>query len=190
MQKILLIDNYDSFTYNLAQLLDESNMCSFKIIKNDVAKIDEISEFDKILISPGPGLPRSTNQLTEIIDKWHKLKPILGICLGMQAIAEYFRAKLYNMNDVFHGIKTKIKIIDKNETIFKDIPSTFETGLYHSWAVYEKLGKNLKLTAISENNIIMGISHKKYNVKGIQFHPESYMTEYGKKIIENWLSDN
>ncbi len=190
MQRIILIDNYDSFTYNLAQLLDESNLCSFEIIKNDVVKIDEISEFDKILISPGPGLPENTAKLKEIIDRWHRHKHILGICLGMQAIAEYFGASLYNLEQVYHGIKTKTKITDKQEVLFKDIPEIIETGLYHSWAIYKNSGKELKITAVSEDNIIMGISHKKYNVKGVQFHPESYMTEYGKQIIKNWLSDN
>lgn len=190
MQRIILIDNYDSFTYNLAQLLDESNLCSSEIIKNDVVKIDEISEFDKILISPGPGLPENTAKLKEIIDRWHRHKHILGICLGMQAIAEYFGASLYNLERVYHGIKTKTKITEKQEVLFKDIPEIIETGLYHSWAIYKNSGKELKITAVSEDNIIMGISHKKYNVKGVQFHPESYMTEYGKQIIKNWLSDN
>ncbi len=187
MQKVLLIDNYDSFTHNLAQLLDESRLCKFEIVKNDAVKIDEISEFDKILISPGPGLPKNAGKLTEIIDNRYKQKPILGICLGMQAIAEYFGAELYNLKKVYHGVKTKTEIIDKEDFLFKNLPEKFEVGLYHSWAVYKDIGDELKITAMSENSIIMGISHKKYNVKGIQFHPESYMTEFGKQIIENWL---
>lgn len=188
MQKVLLIDNYDSFTYNLAQLLEESLLCKYEIIKNDAVKIDEISGFDKILISPGPGLPKNAGKLMQIIDKWHKHKDILGICLGMQAIAEYFGARLYNMEKIYHGIKILTKIKDKNETLFKNLPPEIETGLYHSWAVYKNSEKAFKITAVSEDNIIMGISHKKYNLKGIQFHPESYMTHYGKNIIENWLS--
>ncbi len=187
MQKVLLIDNYDSFTHNLAQLLDESRLCKFEIVKNDAVKIDEISEFDKILISPGPGLPKDAGKLPDIIDKWHKHKPILGICLGMQAVAEYFGAKLYNLKKVYHGIKILTEIIDKNEILFKNLPAEFEIGLYHSWAVYKNVGEELKITAVSEDNIIMGISHKKYNIKGIQFHPESYMTKFGKQIIKNWL---
>jgi len=188
MQRVLLVDNYDSFTYNLAQLLDESKLCTFEITKNDAVKIDEISEFDKILISPGPGLPKDIDKLFQIIDVWHKHKPILGICLGMQAVAEYFGAKLYNLKTVNHGIKTITEITDKKEIIFKNLPGKIETGLYHSWALYENIGSELKITAVSENDIIMGISHKKYNVKGIQFHPESYMTSFGKQIIENWLT--
>ncbi len=189
MQKVLLIDNYDSFTYNLAQLLTESNMCNFDIIKNDNVKLNEISEYDKILISPGPGLPKNAGFLMQVIDKRHKNTPILGICLGMQAIAEYFDAKLYNLNNVYHGIKVKTKIIDKNEVIFKNIPQTIETGLYHSWAVYKNIEKNLKITAVSETGIIMGIKHKAYDIKGIQFHPESYMTNFGSEIIKNWLQN-
>jgi len=190
MKKVLLIDNYDSFTYNLAQLLDESNLCKFDIIKNDIVKIDEISEFDKILISPGPGLPENAGKLLEIIENYHKKKSILGICLGMQGIAEFFGAELYNLEKVYHGIKANAHIVDKNEIIFKDLPDRIEVGLYHSWAVYKNLkDTELKITAISQRNIIMGISHKKYDVKGIQFHPESIMTKYGKNIIENWLSN-
>lgn len=188
MQTVLLIDNYDSFTYNLAQLLDESNMCKFDIIKNDAVKIDEISEYDKILISPGAGLPKDAGLLMNIIVEYYKTKPILGICLGMQAIAEFFGAELYNLEKVYHGIKINTKIIDDNELIFKNIPNSIEVGLYHSWAVYKDVEKaNLKITACSDDGVIMGISHKKHNIKGIQFHPESYMTEFGGRIIENWL---
>ncbi|MCF6185578.1 MAG: aminodeoxychorismate/anthranilate synthase component II [Bacteroidales bacterium] len=188
MKKVLLIDNYDSFTFNIAQLLDESNLCNFDIVKNDCIKIDEISEYDKILISPGFGLPKDAGNLMQIIENWHTKKSILGICLGMQAIAEYFGAGLYNLESVYHGIRTKIKIIDKTEILFDTLPEKFDAGLYHSWAVYNNIGNELKITAVSENNIIMGITHKKYDIKGIQFHPESYMTEHGKVIIENWLN--
>ncbi|MCF6365944.1 MAG: aminodeoxychorismate/anthranilate synthase component II [Bacteroidales bacterium] len=189
MKKVLLIDNYDSFTYNLAQLLDESTMCNFQIIKNDIVKIGEISEFDKILISPGPGLPENAGKLPEIIAKYHKTKSILGICLGMQGIAEFFGAELYNLEKVYHGIKANAHIIDSDEVIFTGLPERIEVGLYHSWAVYKDLkDTDLKITAISQRNIIMGISHKEYDIKGIQFHPESIMTKYGQNIIENWLS--
>ena len=188
MQKVLLLDNYDSFTYNLAQLLDESNLCNFDIIKNDAVKIDEIIEYDKILISPGAGLPKDAGKLIDIIKKYYKTKPILGICLGMQAIAEFFGADLYNLGKVYHGIKVDVKIVDDNELIFRNIPKSVKAGLYHSWAVYKDVEKtNLNIIACSNDDIIMGISHNKYDVKGIQFHPESYMTEFGNMIIENWL---
>ncbi len=189
MKKVLLIDNYDSFTFNLAQLLYESNLCEYTIIKNDVVNLNEISEFDKILISPGPGLPEHTVNLFEIIDKFYKEKSILGICLGMQAIAEYFGADLYNPDKVHHGVKTNTKIIDREDKLFKDLPERIETGLYHSWAVsVDNDNNDLKVTAISQRDIIMAVSHVKYDVKGIQFHPESIMTKFGKNIIENWLS--
>ena len=188
MQKILLIDNYDSFTYNLAQLLDESNLCNFDIIKNDALDIDKIIKYDKIIISPGAGLPKDAGIILKIIKKYHKTKPILGICLGMQAIAEFFGAELYNLEKVYHGIKINTRITDDNELLFNNIPNNIKVGLYHSWAVYKNVEKSdLKITACSNDNIIMAISHKKYDVKGIQFHPESYITKFGKDIIENWL---
>ena len=190
MKNVLLIDNYDSFTYNLVQLLDESKLCTYEIIKNDIVNVNEISEFDKILISPGPGLPDFAGNLIDVIDEYHSEKPILGICLGMQAIAEYFGAELYNLEKVFHGMKTNTKVIDKEEILFQNLPERIETGLYHSWAVYDDIDDtDLIITALSGRNIIMGIRHKKFDVRGIQFHPESHMTKYGKKIIENWLSD-
>ena len=189
MMKVLLIDNYDSFTFNLAQLLNESNLCEYTIIKNDEVNLSEISDFDKILISPGPGLPEHTLNLFEIIKNNYKEKSILGICLGMQAISEYFGADLYNMEKVYHGVKTNIKIIDRKDELFKGLPERIETGLYHSWAVsVDNDNNNLKVTAISQRDIVMAVSHVKYDVKGIQFHPESIMTKFGKKIIENWLS--
>ena len=188
MKKVLLIDNYDSFTFNLAQMLHESNLCEYTIIKNDKVNLNKISEYNKILISPGPGLPEHTVNLFEIIDRFHEEKSILGICLGMQAIAEYFGADLYNLDKVYHGVKTNTKIIGKEDELFKDLPERIETGLYHSWAVSVDDVDELKVTAISQRNIIMAVSHIKYDVKGIQFHPESIMTKNGKKIIKNWLS--
>ncbi len=188
MEKVLLLDNYDSFTYNLAQLLYESKLCEYEIIKNDLVNINNINKFDKILISPGAGLPINAGKLNEIIEKYHKTKPILGICLGMQAIAEFFGAKLYNLEVVYHGVQTKTLIVDKEDVIFKNISKSFKTGLYHSWAVFKDFNNtDLNISAVSETGIIMGINHKTYNIKGIQFHPESYMTQFGKKIIENWL---
>ncbi len=188
MQKVLLIDNYDSFTYNLAQLLDESNLCNFDIIKNDALNVNKIIKYHKILISPGAGLPKDAGIILKVIEKYHKTKPILGICLGMQAIAEFFDAELYNLEKVYHGIKINTKIIDTKDLLFSNIPNEIKVGLYHSWAVYKDVEKaDLKITACSNDGVIMGISHKKYDIKGIQFHPESYMTEFGKDIIENWL---
>lgn len=189
MKNVLLIDNYDSFTYNLSQILKESTLCKFSIIKNDLVNVNEISEFDKILISPGPGLPDNSPNILKIIDLYKEKKSILGICLGMQAIAEYYGAELYNLDKVYHGVKTHAKIIDKDDKIFVGLPERIEAGLYHSWAVYpEFLPDVLKVTAMSNRDIIMGISHINHDVKGIQFHPESVMTKLGRVIIENWLS--
>jgi anthranilate synthase component 2 len=188
MKRIFLVDNYDSFTYNLAQLLEESKLCTFSIVKNDAVNLEDISEFDKILISPGPGLPEHTAMINEIIEHYHEDKAILGICLGMQAIAEYFGGELYNLEKVFHGIKANTRIIDKEEILFAGLPDRIETGLYHSWAVFNDLqNTDLIITAVSGHRIIMGVRHKTYDVRGIQFHPESHMTKYGHKIIENWL---
>ncbi len=185
--KVLLVDNYDSFTYNLAQILSESKLCYFEIVKNDKIDINKIKFYDKILLSPGPGVPENAGKLLKILNNFYDKKNILGVCLGMQAIAEYFGGKIYNLKKVYHGIDTKIKINNKN-LLFKGLPQKIKVGLYHSWAVDKtKLPENLKITAISNDNIIMAIAHKKYNIFGVQFHPESYITNYGKKIIENWL---
>lgn len=189
MKNVLLVDNYDSFTYNLCQILEESMLCKYTVLKNDELKLHEISEFDKILISPGPGLPAHTQGLFELIETYRSNKSILGICLGMQAIAEYYGAELYNLDKVYHGVKTHTQILDKKERLFADLPERIETGLYHSWAVYpDFIPKELKITAVSQRNIIMGLSHIVDDVKGIQFHPESVMTKLGRVIIENWLS--
>ena len=186
--QLLIIDNYDSFTYNLVQLVAESNLCNYTVIKNDKISLKQVAKYDKILISPGPGLPKETKSLFEIIDKYSHSKSILGVCLGHQAIAEFFGAKLYNLKQVYHGLKVNIKITDRNEYIFAGLPKQIKVGLYHSWAVSnEKLPQYLSITALSDDNIIMAISHNKYDVKGIQFHPESIMTDFGKQIIWNFL---
>ena len=188
MKKVLVIDNYDSFTFNLVQLLRESKLCTYRIVANDTVKIDEISEFEYILISPGPGLPFKSGKILEVIRHYGPTKSILGICLGMQAIAECYGAELYNLNGVYHGIKTKTAIIDRDEPLFKGLPNEIETGLYHSWAVRpESIHAPLLVTAISKENVIMGIRHASYNVRGVQFHPESIMTPNGAAMIKNWL---
>ncbi len=185
--KVLLIDNYDSFTYNLSQLLYESNLCDFDIVKNDKIDFDDVNYYDKILLSPGAGIPSEAGKMMKLIKHFHTNKSILGICLGMQAIAEFFGGTLYNLPKVYHGIKQRIKI-DNTEKIFTGMQEIQYVGLYHSWAVLDKnLPESLKITAISDDNIIMGLKHKIYDVNGVQFHPESYITENGKKMIENWL---
>lgn len=185
---ILIIDNKDSFTYNLVQLIEECGFNDFSIIDTDSLVIDSIEAYKKILISPGPGIPDDSPKLKEVIGKYHKTKSILGICLGQQAIAEYFGATLFNLSKPFHGIKSEINAIDTDCYLFSGLPKCFDAGRYHSWAVsYDKIPSEILVTAVSNDGIIMGISHKTYDVHGIQFHPESIMTPYGMKIMANWL---
>lgn len=186
--KILIIDNYDSFTFNLRQIVEEFHY-DYAIIKNDKLTIDEIGKYSKILISPGPGVPAQAGLVKKVIKQFASSKSILGICLGHQAIAEVFGGKLYNFSDVCHGISTNVKVIDSEDYLFNSIPQNFDAGLYHSWAVSKKYFPDcLKITAISECDVIMSLSHIKYDVKGVQFHPESIMTKHGKQIISNWLN--
>ena len=187
--KVLIIDNHDSFTYNLSQLVEKAGCSDITIIKNDRADLDA-DVFDKIIFSPGPGIPAEEAGLMKyIIKKYSATKSILGICLGHQAIAEFYGASLINLSKVYHGIKVKIEITDLYENIFSGLPENINGGLYHSWGVSEKdFPECLKITAISKDGIIMGLSHKTYDIKGLQFHPESIMTDYGERIIHNWLS--
>jgi anthranilate synthase component II len=185
--KILLLDNYDSFTHNLAQLLEESGLCSFDIMKNDEIILSNVNKYDKILLSPGPGIPSEAGQMMDLISEYYNIKPILGVCLGMQAIAEFFGGEIYNMSKVYHGIKQEITV-NYNEILFSELSENQIVGLYHSWAVSEEnFPSELRITAKSTDEIIMALTHKKHNVRGVQFHPESYITENGKQMIENWL---
>jgi anthranilate synthase component 2 len=191
--KILIVDNYDSFTYNLVQIIQEHGGCIFDVLKNDAVNIDYVSKYDGFLFSPGPGIPKESPLMTELLRLYHSKKSILGICLGHQAIAETFGMKLIKLSSVQHGLKTIIKIIDSSDYIFEGVPSEFTAGLYHSWAVSaeSKLPESvsgLRVTALSNDGIIMAVAHIKYNIRGVQFHPESYLTEYGHKIIHNWIN--
>jgi len=188
--KVLIVDNHDSFTYNLVQLVEQSGLCDVVVTKNDRADYDA-DEFDKILFSPGPGIPsEETGLMKTLIAKYSGTKSILGICLGHQAIAEFFGAKLTSLTSPFHGISEKISITDSSDYLFSGLPKTINAGLYHSWGISpENFPECLDMTAISENGIIMALSHKTLDVKGLQFHPESIMTEYGGGIIENWLKN-
>ena len=182
---IIIIDNFDSFTFNLYHYL-QPFANKVEVVRNDKIILNKIKNYDGIVISPGPGLPKDIPVLNDIIE-FGKLKPLLGICLGHQAIAEHFSCKLFNMQEVWHGVKRKTKIIT-NDKIFSGLPKIIETGHYHSWAVSdENFSKNLNIIAREENGIIMAISHKQFNIKGIQFHPESILTPMGQKIISNWI---
>jgi len=186
--KILIIDNYDSFTYNLFHLVKSVSKELIDIFKNDQIELDEIKKYDKIILSPGPDLPSKSGKLLDIIKNYHSEKSILGVCLGHQAIAESFGSQLINTEKVYHGVDSIIQIIDSNERIFNHLPNRIKVGRYHSWVVDPiHLSPDLKITAIAENQTIMAISHQKYDVKGLQFHPESYMTEFGAEMMSNWL---
>ncbi|WP_336835475.1 aminodeoxychorismate/anthranilate synthase component II [Sphingobacterium siyangense] len=185
--KIVVIDNYDSFTYNLVHLLQELDQ-EYVVWRNDKFKLEDIDAFDKILLSPGPGIPEEAGLLLDVIRTYAPHKSILGICLGQQAIAEVFGGTLFNMEKPLHGVATNITVVDESEKLFRDFPKDSKIGRYHSWAVNkDTLPASLKVTAIDENGIIMALTHTEFDVRGMQFHPESVLTTNGKKLIENWL---
>ena len=188
MKKVLVIDNYDSFTYNLVHYLEDLN-CNVTVKRNDKLTIDFVEQFDKIVLSPGPGIPEEAGLLKEIIKTYAPTKSIFGVCLGQQAIAEVFGGQLINLNDVYHGVSTKVTITVDDESLFNGLEKTIEVGRYHSWVVDSKLPESLEATSVDENGQIMSLRHKIYDVKGVQYHPESVLTPYGKKILENWLKE-
>lgn len=186
--KILVLDNYDSFTYNLVYILRELNT-EVDIYRNDKISLDAVANYDKILLSPGPGIPSEAGIMQDLIREYGPTKSILGICLGHQAIGEVYGATLENMTNVLHGISDKTIVTDPEEILFKDIPQDFLVGRYHSWTVVpETIQGDLKITAVDVEGRVMALSHTKYDVKGLQFHPESVLTENGYKMIQNWLS--
>lgn len=185
--KIAVIDNYDSFTYNLVHYLEELS-ADVTVLRNDEFDIEELQSFDKILLSPGPGIPEEAGFLKEVIRHYAKTKSILGICLGQQAIGEVYGGTLTNLNKVFHGISSKVRISVNDETLFSSLPNEFEVGRYHSWVVStEDFPEDLEITSTDENGQIMSLRHRNLDIKGVQFHPESVLTPYGKTILKNWL---
>ena len=188
MEKILVIDNYDSFTYNLVHYIESLTEVPVDVYRNDQMDLKAIIPYRKILLSPGPGIPIEAGICLNLIRKYASSKSILGVCLGHQAICEAFGGTLINLDTVYHGVASSISIIAPEDSLFKDIPGRIDVGRYHSWVVSrEGLPECLKINSIDDQGLIMGISHKEYDVKGVQFHPESVLTEYGMKIIENWL---
>jgi anthranilate synthase component 2 len=186
--KILVLDNYDSFTYNLVQLLRELTDYRIDVRRNDEITQDEVVQYSKILLSPGPGIPAEAGIMNELIKEYASSKSILGICLGMQGIAEVFGCKLHNLESVFHGKVGLVKKTSNDERLFRQLPDEFEAGRYHSWAVESiDIPDSIHVTAVDETGIIMALAHKDYDVKGVQFHPESVMTPYGKQILSNWI---
>ncbi len=189
MKKILLFDNYDSFTYNLLHAVKELGYTEVDVIRNDQISLDEVDQYDKILLSPGPGIPSESGILLPLIKRYASTKSIMGVCLGEQAIGEAFGATLFNLPEVIHGVQTPIRIIDEGEVLFRNLPAEIMGGRYHSWVVsrdnfpYDEL----EITAEDENGQIMALRHRTYDVRGIQFHPESVLTPQGKVILKNWL---
>jgi anthranilate synthase component 2 len=186
--RILMLDNYDSFTYNLVQYIEEIIGDDITVRRNDEITIAEVDDFDTIILSPGPGLPSEAGILMELISTYAPTKNILGVCLGQQAIGEVFGGMLDNLEKVYHGVSTKIRITDHNELLFKGLSSEIEVGRYHSWVVKnQNFPKTLDITAVDHNGQIMALRHKKYKVRGVQFHPESIMTPDGKQMLRNFL---
>ena len=184
--KVVIIDNYDSFTYNLAHLVKELG-ASVTVYRNDQFSLNQLEPFDKILLSPGPGIPSEAGLLTDVIRTYAGRKPMLGVCLGHQAIGEVFGAKLSNLPEVYHGVATPCELVG-HDALFAGIESRFTIGRYHSWVVSrEDFPETLEVTALSDDGNIMALRHRNYAIWGIQFHPESVLTPDGRQIIANWL---
>lgn len=187
--KILVFDNYDSFTYNLVHLVKELGYSDVEVIRNDKINLEEVARFDKIILSPGPGIPSEAGLLSKFVEQYAAKKSILGVCLGHQAIGEAFGARLINLDEVCHGIATKIQIVNE-DYIFNDLESCMDVGRYHSWVVDRNdFPDCLQVTAVDNQGEIMAIKHREYDVHGVQFHPESVLTPEGKTIIGNFLKE-
>ncbi|MCD8309934.1 MAG: aminodeoxychorismate/anthranilate synthase component II [Prevotellaceae bacterium] len=185
---IAIIDNYDSFTYNLAHLAKELG-AKVDVLRNDRFAIGELERYDKLILSPGPGIPEEAGLLLDVIRVYAGRKPILGVCLGEQAIGQHFGARLVNLRDVFHGVQTPVRLLPEGDYIFEGLPTEFPVGRYHSWVVDTEDFPNeaLAITALSDEGHVMALKHRKYDIHGIQFHPESVLTPEGKHIMKNWL---
>ena len=187
--KILVFDNYDSFTYNLVHLVEKIMHQKVDVYRNDQLPLEKVKDYDKIILSPGPGIPEEAGLLLPLIKEYAATKSILGVCLGQQAIGEAFGGKLVNLSTVYHGVATNCKIDTAKSKLFKGLPGEIEVGRYHSWIVSdENFPDELEVTARDDNNYIMALQHKKYDVQGVQFHPESVLTPRGEEILRNWLA--
>lgn len=185
---ILVIDNYDSFVYNLVHYLEELD-CNVTVKRNDKFRLEDVKAYDKVVLSPGPGIPEEAGLLKAVIKAYAGKKPILGVCLGQQAIGEVFGGQLINLSEVFHGIATKARILVDDEILFQGLGKEIEIGRYHSWVVdREQFPEELEIIAVDENDQIMALRHRIFDIKGVQFHPESVLTPKGKEMIKNWVS--
>lgn len=190
--RILVFDNYDSFTYNLVHLVEKILHEKVEVYRNNEILLEKVKEYDKIILSPGPGIPEEAGLLLPLIKEYASSKSILGVCLGHQAIGQAFGGKLINLSTVYHGVATEIEIESEESGVrsplFEGLPDKLEVGRYHSWVVSdENFPKELEITARDENNYIMALQHKSYDVQGVQFHPESVLTPVGEAILKNWL---
>ncbi|WP_455169026.1 anthranilate synthase component II [Aegicerativicinus sediminis] len=187
MKRILVIDNYDSFTYNLVHYLEDLE-CEVTVKRNDQLEMHEPEEYDRIVLSPGPGIPDEAGLLKPIIERYGPTKPILGVCLGQQAIGEVYGGNLINLSKVFHGVSTEVQLTVDDDPMFTGLGSEFQIGRYHSWVIDQNtFPEVLEVTSIDKQGQIMSIRHKFYNIRGVQYHPESVLTPNGKQILENWL---
>lgn len=185
---ILVFDNYDSFTYNLVHLVEKIIGGKVTVARNDEIALDKVDAFDRIILSPGPGIPEEAGLLLPLIRQYAPTKSIFGVCLGQQAIGEAFGAKLSNLSEVYHGVATPVTVTSRSGRLFEKLPDELEVGRYHSWVVDEKtLPAELEVTARDEHGYIMALQHTKYDVSGVQFHPESVLTPQGEQILRNWL---
>ena len=197
-RKILVFDNYDSFTYNLVHLIEHITQQKIDVYRNDEIALDKVNDYDKIVLSPGPGVPNEAGLLKPLIKQYGATKSILGVCLGHQAIGEVFGGELINLKEVYHGLAMPIQVVDKSEipennqvkkSILHNIPNNSLVGRYHSWVVNKaNFPKNLTITALDENGYVMALQHNEFDIQGVQFHPESILTPLGKQMMENWLS--
>ena len=186
--KILVFDNYDSFTYNLVHLVEKITHTKVDVFRNDKIALENVKHYDKIILSPGPGIPTEAGLLLPLIKEYASTKSILGVCLGHQAIGEAFGGTLNNLTDVYHGVATNCTILKSNAPLFEGVENNLEIGRYHSWVISkENFPETLEITAEDDNGFIMALQHKTYDVQGVQFHPESVLTPDGEKILNNWL---
>lgn len=186
--KILVFDNYDSFTYNLVHLVEKILHQKVIVFRNDQIALEEVKAYDKIILSPGPGIPQEAGLLVPLIKEYASSKSILGVCLGHQAIGEAFGGNLVNLDKVYHGVATPITITNQSSQILKGLGDTVEVGRYHSWIVSDKnFPEDLDITAVDSNGFIMGLQHRQFDLQGVQFHPESVLTPKGEKMMRNWL---
>lgn len=188
MKKILVLDNYDSFTYNLIHYVKELTTDPVDVYRNDKISLDEVGRYDKILLSPGPGVPSEAGIMPELVRRYGPTKSIMGVCLGQQCIAEVYGGSIVNLDMVYHGVESDIVVTDPGELLFQGLPARFKAGRYHSWnVVRDGLPACLKITATDPSGLVMAISHVQHDVRGVQFHPESVLTPDGKTMLKNWL---